>query len=194
MTTDIDEKNRIVTGFFSTYNYVDMAGDVLLPGACSKSLSLRGPNGKANGNRIKHLLFHDQTKIPGRIIHLEEKKVGKWHGLYFETKMSETALGEETLAQYLDGTYDSHSIGYNYVPESTTMATPGTKLWDMLLELVRNPDEMRARDEVFVVAEIDLYEGSTVSLACNPETPFLGVKAKKSAKDMMKYLADNFKL
>lgn len=194
MTTDIDEKKRIVTGFYSTFNYVDYAGDILLPGCCTKSIAKRGPHAQANG-KIKHLLHHDPTQIPGKIIHLEEKKINGWTGLYFETKMSTTSLGEETLIKYQEGIYDNHSIGYNYVPESTTIATPGSKLWDMVLELVRNPDDMREREEVFVVAEVDLYEGSTVFLGTNNETPFLGMKdAKLSNTDMLKYLAANFKL
>jgi hypothetical protein len=53
---------------------------------------------------------------------------------------------------------------------------------------------MRKRDEVFVVSEIDLYEGSTVFLGTDFETPYFSVKARSSQQEMYEYLTENFKL
>lgn len=193
-TIDVDAKRRIVCGFFSTCNVVDQSADVLLPGCYAKSIAKRGPHGTSTG-KIKHLLHHDPTQIPGRIIHLEEKKINGHHGLYFETRMSNTQLGEETLQLYEEGVYDNHSIGFNYKVSETAICSPGSQLWDMLLQLVKNPNDMKQFDEVYVISELDVFEGSTVYLGCNPETPFVEIKqAQKSHKDMVKYLTANFKL
>jgi len=104
-------------------------------------------------------------------------------------------LGEETLQLYEEGVYDNHSIGFNYKVSETAICSPGSQLWDMLLQLVKNPNDMKQFDEVYVISELDVFEGSTVYLGCNPETPFVEIKqAQKSHKDMVKYLTANFKL
>ena len=87
-----------------------------------------------------------------------------------------------------------YQIGYNYIPSKTAMASPGTKLWDMTLELIRNPEDMRTRDEVFIVSEIDLYEGSTVFLGTNFNTPYFGCKAKSTQQEMYDYMIKHFKM
>ncbi len=40
---DIDLKKRVVTGMFNSYFFIDSDGDMLLPGAATKSIKERGP-------------------------------------------------------------------------------------------------------------------------------------------------------
>ena len=51
---DVDETNRIVKGYLSSFNTKDSDNDVIRKGAFKKSLKERGVNSKAN-RRIAHL-------------------------------------------------------------------------------------------------------------------------------------------
>jgi HK97 family phage prohead protease len=170
---DVDFSKKTVTGFFNTYWYVDAVGDVLIPGATKKSIKENGPG--TPGWTIKHALGHDLTKLPGKIEVLEEKEVGGVEGIYFETKMTDTTLGMDTLINYQQGVYDNHSIGYRYITEE--IVTRESKKWDWYMERLINPEEAEKRGVIYIVKEIELYEGSTVGIGANRLTPYLGVKA-----------------
>ena len=173
---DVDTVGRIVTGFYNTSNFFDEDYDVMMPGAAKKSIKERGPKSEAVG-KIKHALNHDLTRLPGTIQVLEEKEVDGITGIYFETKMTNTALGNDTLQNYLEKVYDNHSIGFRYMQvEHIDRAAKG---WDRALENIVNPEKAIDAGFMFLVKEIALYEGSTVAFGCNSLTPFLGVKSGK---------------
>ena len=172
--TNVDTTGRIVTGFYNAYNFIDSEGDVLIPGAAKKSIKERGPKSNAVA-KIKHALHHDLTQLPGKIVNLEEKTVNGITGIYFETQMADTTLGNDTLKNYLEGIYDNHSIGFQFV--QTEFIEKGAKGWDKYYQTLLNPAEADARGYMFVCKEIMLYEGSTVAFGANSLTPYLGVKS-----------------
>lgn len=178
---DVDTVGRTVTGFYNTYNFLDSDKDVLLPGCSKKSIKERGPKSEAVA-KIKHALFHDLTQLPGKIIVLEEKEIDGIMGLYFETKMATTTLGTDTLKNYNEGVYDNHSIGFRY--EQLEYIDQEAKGWAKAVESLINPDDAAKSGYLFLVKEISLFEGSTVSFGANKLTPFLGVKSGN--KDSMK--------
>ena len=45
---DVDTKSRIVAGYFSAFNNVDSDGDLIKPGAFTKSINERGPGSSSN--------------------------------------------------------------------------------------------------------------------------------------------------
>ena len=49
---DIDEAKGIITGYFSVFGNIDSDGDMIMPGAYTKTL-------KENNRRIKHLWQHN---------------------------------------------------------------------------------------------------------------------------------------
>jgi HK97 family phage prohead protease len=107
---DVDVKTGTVTGYFSVFGNVDSDGDMIMPGAFKRTL-------QNNYKRIKHLAFHDSTKIlagtrKGNLKVQEDNK-----GLYFESKISETSYGRDIIILYEDGAIDEHSIGYEVVNE-----------------------------------------------------------------------------
>jgi HK97 family phage prohead protease len=138
---DVSTSSRIVTGFFNSYNFFDSDKDVLIMGAAKKSIEERGVNSNAVA-KIKHALNHDLTTLVGKLQVLEETTKNGITGIYFESKIANTTLGNDTLINYKEGIYDNHSIGYLYL-----------------------------------VKEINLFEGSTVAFGANSLTPFLGVKS-----------------
>lgn len=171
---DVDTVGRTVTGFFGTFNYFDSDSDVLLIGSAKKSIQERGPKSNATA-KIKHALFHDLTQLPGKILTLEEREVDGIKGIYFESKMSDTTLGNDTLKNYLEKIYDNHSIGFQYLDvEHIDKAAKG---WDKAVQSLVNPDEANKAGYMFLIKEIRLFEGSTVAFGANKLTPYLGVKS-----------------
>lgn len=167
---DIDMSKRIVTGYYNAFNYYDSDADVIIPGAFSKSITERGPGSTATA-KIKHALFHDLTQLPGKIEKLEEDS----KGLYFETRMSSTTLGNDTLINYQEGVYDNHSIGFRYI--DLELIESDAENWDKILSSIINRDEAEKNGYVFLVKELKLWEGSTVAFGSNSLTPYLGSKS-----------------
>lgn len=175
---DVSSSSRVVTGFFNSYNFLDSTGDVLLPGCAKKSIKERGVGSEATA-KIKHALNHDLTQLPGKLQVLEERELDGIKGIYFESKMTDTTLGNDTLKNYLEGVYDNHSIGFRYVQMTMIEkdAHGNSKAWDTLMEQLMNPEAAKDLKCMYAVKEIELYEGSTVAFGANSLTPYLGVKS-----------------
>lgn len=90
-----------VEGYISTFGNVDLGGDVVMPGAFTKTLK--------SGPKVKFLLSHDPRLILGVPKKLKEDK----KGLFGSFKISKTQLGGDTHQLLVDGAIDSFSIGYS---------------------------------------------------------------------------------
>lgn len=179
---DVDSSSRTVTGFYNTFNFLDYDGDVLLPGCAKVSIRMRGPKSNAVA-KIKHACDHDLTRIPGKQLVLDEREVDGVKGVYFETRMADTILGNDTLKNYMDGIIDNHSIGFQYM--NTEFIERDAKGWDKMADSLLNPEALEGRNCVWVVKEIMMYEGSSVAFGANQLTPFLGM-AKSMNKESIK--------
>lgn len=180
---DVDLSKRIVTGFFNSFNYFDSDMDVLLPGSTAKSISDRGPASNAAA-KIKHLLHHDWSLLPGKPQLVEERKVNGITGVYFETKMSGTQMGTDTLINYQEEIYDNHSIGFRYM--SGKYVERGSADWSKYMSMLINPQDAEKSDEMYVWDEIMMFEGSTVAFGANQLTPYLGVKSMNKDSLLLK--------
>lgn len=142
---DVDTKNGIATGYLAHFGSRDEAGDIIMPGAFTKTISERGPNGS---KLIKHLLDHKKDQAVGVFTELKEDKIG----LYYESKIGSHKLGKDFLEMCASGIINQHSIGFNRVRQ-------------------------QKKSDATYLHEIKLGEGSSLQfLACNPNTPFLGLK------------------
>ena len=186
---DVDLKKRIVTGMYYSCGVFDNSGDILLPGCANRSIKNNGPGSEAVA-KIKHALFHDLTLLPGHIQVLEEKTIDGLTGGYFETKMVDTQIGNDTLINYQEKIYDNHSIGYQYVKMELVEkeAHGNSKAWENLINQCINPKDMDEAGFAFAVSEIKLFEGSTVAFGCNRLTPYLGVKSNNPDSLKLAYL------
>lgn len=108
---DVDKKTGIVTGYFAAFNNVDLGGDMIEPGAFTKTIGERGPQG---ANRIQFLNQHDTWQNLGKPQVLKEDN----YGLYHESKISQTTLGKDALILLEDNVLDSFSIGYRVTTEN----------------------------------------------------------------------------
>lgn len=181
---DVDTASRMVTGFYNTFNAVDSDSDILRPGCANKSIKERGPASKSIA-KIKHCMFHDMERMPGKIMVLEEREEDGFHGIYFETKMSETQLGNDTLINYLDEVYDNHSIGFQYVWDRMKVLEVNTPQWDEMLTWIRNPKDLAGKDRVYLVNEIKMWEGSTVAFGANMLTPALSASKNMNKESIL---------
>lgn len=157
-----DGDSRKISGYAAIFNNIDKSGDKLIKGCFARSISERGVNSPAN-DKILLLWQHDISEPLGRITELREDD----KGLYFEAIIDEIELGDRALKQLESGTLNQFSIGYNYIWESC---------------------QTDPIDGSFVVKEVKLYEISIVSIGCNGETEYLGLKStddiNKAYKDL----------
>lgn len=148
---DVDLKTGVVCGYFAAFNNIDNGYDRILKGAFKKTIQERGPNGT---KQIKHIKQHDQNLPIGYINILKEDEFG----LYFESKMSATELGQDVLLQYHEKIYNEHSIGYRVMKEARVEDSNSNFIcWDL--------------------SEIKLWEGSTVLWGMNDNTPVTALKS-----------------
>lgn len=164
---DLDVATGIVTGYFSQFNTIDLDGDVIMPGAFTKTIAERGPD--SSKPEIAYLWQHDTTKPLGKLLVLREDNFG----LYFEAKMSDTTWGEDALKLYRDGVITQHSIGYQVIKSVET--------------------QMDMEEEVEQIYEVKLWEGSAVTFGANPNTPFTGFKSAQEREDRIKTLVKAIK-
>ena len=139
---DVDLTKRIVVGYFSQFGSKDSDGDIIVKGAFAKTIN-------EQKSRIAHLLQHNIQAPIGKILSLTEDS----NGLKFESQLSQSTLGNDTLIQYQEGILREHSIGFNIIQESQ-------------------------KDGFNEIQEVKLWEGSTVTFGANPNTPVVGIKSE----------------
>jgi HK97 family phage prohead protease len=162
-TKELEDGSRIVKGYLASFGTKDDAGDILIKGCFSKSLTEHGPDSKSN-QKILHLWQHDHKTPLGKYLVLEETEAG----LYFEAEFDDVPMANIAIEQYKSGTLNQHSFGFRYI-------------WDKI--------EYSNEQDAFIVKEVVLFEGSTVTFGCNPNTPFLGFgKSAERDRSIMKSL------
>lgn len=162
---DVDEGNRIVKGYLSSFNTLDSDLDVIRKGAFAKSLQENGVN--SNGNRkIAHLRNHDWDWQIGKFIELEEDEFG----LKFVSQLGRSTKGNDALLDYQDGILREHSIGFNYVQDKIKFIE----------------DSTLNEGGHFEITEVKIWEGSGVTFGSNSLTPVL--EAAKSTGDNSKLI------
>lgn len=149
---DVDTQKNIVTGYFAAFGNIDSDRDMIQKGAFAKTIAERGP---ASANDIFHLKQHNWLHVLGKPTLLEEDS----KGLRFETPFADTHEAKDVVKLYQAGIYKEHSIGYRTIK--------GTPVKDNTIE----------GGEYRLMQELKLYEGSTVAMGANRETPFTGLKS-----------------
>ena len=144
---NVDLDSRIISGYASAFNSVDSDGDVIVKGAFSKTLQENGV--ESLNPRIFHLYQHNISQVLGRPTILKEDD----YGLYFETKIAKTALGDDVLNLYKEGVLNEHSIGF---------------------KTIKSVNRGNYRE----IQEVKLFEFSSVTFGANANTPFLGFKSQ----------------
>jgi HK97 family phage prohead protease len=150
----LDVAARTIEGYLSVFNVRDLCGEMTVKGTFAKSISERGPKSGAKA-KIAFLWQHNMQEPIGQIVELKEDN----YGLYFKAVLDNVPRGLQALEQINSGTLNQFSFGYKYVWDKTKY------------------DE---ETDTIVLLEVKMYEGSVVTLGCNPET-----YAIKSIEDLM---------
>jgi HK97 family phage prohead protease len=95
----VNASQRIVEGYASVFNNIDGNDDIVMPGCYTKTL-----RENLSGIKVKR----NHKALIGRPIHAEQDSTG----LFTRSHVSQTALGDETLALIADGVIDRMSIGF----------------------------------------------------------------------------------
>lgn len=146
--------SREVSGYLAVFGVKDMSGDIFVKGCFAKSIKERGPK-SASKYKIKMLWAHDQKDPIGQFTELVEDD----YGLKFTAKIDEVESGDRFLVQAKSGTVNQYSVGYLTV-------------WDKV--------EWNEEENALMHLEVNLFEGSPVSIPDNMETYTL-----KSLNDMV---------
>lgn len=144
---DVDKSARMVVGYFTNTGSLDSDNDVFAKGAFDKTIKESGPTSK---NRIWHLWQHDTYSPINKPKALKEDE----SGVYFETVIPKTAIGDLALELYMEKAITEHSVGFN------TLKYEDTK-------------------EHRVIKEVRMWEGSSVLWGANENTPTLAVKSEE---------------
>lgn len=100
---EYNEEEGIFSGYASIFSNVDNGGDVVEPGAFTKTLA-------KGWERVKILALHNDNMLPiGIPIELEERAAG----LYISAKISDTSMGRDIKTLIKDGVLNELSIGYD---------------------------------------------------------------------------------
>jgi HK97 family phage prohead protease len=106
---DVDLKNRVVTGYLSSFDNVDHSGDIITKGAYAKTL-------KERRDKIMFLNQHRWDQPHGKFAILQEDN----KGLYFESEpLINTSYSEDTLKLYDAGIITDHSVGFVAITKET---------------------------------------------------------------------------
>lgn len=156
---EIDSDGRIA-GYGSIFGNVDDGGDIVMPGALSKSCE-RMRMGKM---KLKMLWQHD----PSQPIGVWETAREDEKGLFVQGRiLSSVAKGAEAIALVKAGALDGLSMGYR---------------------TVKSDYRETARGTVREIMEAELWETSLVTFPMNPEATVTDVKQLSSPREVEQLL------
>ena len=98
-----NEEEGIFSGYGAVFYNVDTGGDIIEPGAFTKTLA-------EGWERVKILALHNDCWLPiGRPLELREDA----NGLFLSAKISDTSMGRDIKVLLKDGVLNELSIGYD---------------------------------------------------------------------------------
>lgn len=151
-----DETGKIA-GFFSTYEKTpDSYGDIIVPGAFTKTIE----NRKATGHPFPLCFNHDFSAVIGAVNTIEEKEQGP----YIEADFLDTQLGQDVRKMVLSGAIYQFSFAY-----------------DVLKWRAPNAEE-KGNGVINVLEEVEVYEVSVVTVPANSNAQVTDIKSAIEAE------------
>lgn len=130
-----DEGEGIFSGYGAVFENIDSGGDIIEPGAFTKTLA-------EGWERVKILALHNDSHLPiGRPIELREDE----NGLYISARISDTTMGKDVKILLKDNVLNELSIGYDPVifdyDENGIRHLREVKLWEVsVVTWAMNPE------------------------------------------------------
>ena len=133
---EYEEDTGIFSGYAAVFGNVDSGGDIIEPGAFTKTIA-------EGWERVKILALHNDCWLPiGRPLELREDS----NGLFLKAKVSDTSMGRDIKVLLKDGVLNELSIGYDpvvfdYDQESGVRHLREVKLWEVsVVTWAMNPE------------------------------------------------------
>jgi len=132
---DYDEEQGIFSGYGAVFGNIDDGGDIVEPGAFTKTIA-------EGWERVKILALHNDCWLPiGRPIEIREDA----KGLFLKAKVSDTAMGRDIKVLLKDGVLNELSIGYDPIifdyDETGIRHLREVKLWEVsVVTWAMNPE------------------------------------------------------
>lgn len=181
---EFDEEQGIFSGYAAVFGNIDNGGDIIEPGAFTKTIA-------ENSDRVKILALHNDYDLPiGKPIELREDA----HGLYIKGKVSDTATGRDIKTLLRDRVLNEMSIGYDpvtfdYDADTGVRHLREVKLWEVsIVTWAMNPEAVvtgyKAKEAANRAEQMaddiitDLKEGRKISA--------VRLKSLKEARETMK--------
>ena len=122
---DYNEAEGIFTGYGAVFSNIDSGGDIIEPGAFTKTIA-------ESADRVKILSGHNESLLPiGKPLELREDA----KGLYLKAKISDTVLGRDVKTLIGDRVLGELSIGYDPIvfdyDEDGIRHLREVKLWEI---------------------------------------------------------------
>lgn len=150
-------EDRVIRGYLVKWNNKNMFNEVFVKGAFAKSIRERGPGSQAK-YKLTFLWQHDQHDPLALFAVLKEDDFG----LYFETMpLDDVPNAERAIKQIKSGTLNQFSVGFDYV-------------WDKI--------EYDEKTDSLILLEVDLFEGSVVTIGADMET--FAIRSKEGLSDL----------
>lgn len=165
--SDLDPKNRRVSGYFASFNTLDSDSDIIRKGAFTDSILQRGPQSAGN-RKIAHLWEHDWSLPIGKLLELHEDDFG----LKFVSQLGRSEKANDVFLNYQDGILREHSVGFYYLPDGTELVQ------DSKIGAYTN------------ITNVELFEGSSVTFGSNSLTPVLDVYKSENITEQLQLLED----
>ena len=130
-----NEGEGIFSGYGAVFENIDSGGDIIEPGAFTKTLA-------EGWDRVKILALHNDCWLPiGRPIELKEDE----NGLYISAKISDTTMGKDVKVLLKDNVLNELSIGYDPIvfdyDENGIRHLREVKLWEVsVVTWAMNPE------------------------------------------------------
>lgn len=141
---DVDTTKGKVAFYHSAFNNEDSDGDVISPGAFTKTI-------KENFERFKHFKNHDATLAPGKVMTVEQDS----HGAFTVSQMSKSTLGRDTLIEYQEEIITEHSMGFRVIKEERDQKSGVNFIKELMLWEVSSLTAWGANANTPVIAKED---------------------------------------
>lgn len=191
---DYDEEEGTFSGYGAVFSNIDSGGDIIEPGAFTKTI--------AEGvGRVKILSGHNESLLPiGKPLELREDA----NGLFLKAKISDTTLGRDVRTLIKDGVLCELSIGYDPVvfdyDEAGIRHLREVKLWEVSVvtwamndQAVITDIKSEATERIRAAArdvEADIKAGRKISAARLKSLAEASTSMKAAAKLLDKVIAE----
>lgn len=172
---DLKDQEGVVAGYLSTWWVVDSYGTAFAPNAFDKTIRERG-------DKFFLLYQHNPSAAIGKLTNVATDAIGLKH----ESKVvDDGAEGTVALKRLKAGVPFGHSHGFRTIYERPA------KEDDPLVFTENSPKwAEKYRDEVWVIEEVKLYEGSIVTFPANDLAIITDVRADLEAQTLAQTLED----